>query len=53
LLPVGLQIMAPALRDDICYRIGATFEAAYTAQNGAVLAQARPLGSSLREEEMK
>ena len=25
-LPVGLQIMAPALADDRCYRVGATFE---------------------------
>ena len=43
LLPVGLQIMAPALRDDLCYRVAATFEAAYNAANGAVLAMARPL----------
>ncbi|SHF64033.1 aspartyl/glutamyl-tRNA(Asn/Gln) amidotransferase subunit A [Jatrophihabitans endophyticus] len=27
-LPVGLQIMAPALADDRCYRVAATFEAA-------------------------
>jgi aspartyl-tRNA(Asn)/glutamyl-tRNA(Gln) amidotransferase subunit A len=27
-LPVGLQIMAPALADDRCYRVGASFEAA-------------------------
>jgi aspartyl-tRNA(Asn)/glutamyl-tRNA(Gln) amidotransferase subunit A len=27
-LPVGLQIMAPALADDRCYRVGAAFEAA-------------------------
>jgi aspartyl-tRNA(Asn)/glutamyl-tRNA(Gln) amidotransferase subunit A len=27
-LPVGLQIMAPALSDDRCYRVAATFEAA-------------------------
>ena len=43
LLPVGLQIMAPTLRDDLCYRIGATFETAYNAANGPVLAHARPL----------
>jgi aspartyl-tRNA(Asn)/glutamyl-tRNA(Gln) amidotransferase subunit A len=43
LLPVGLQIMAPNLRDDLCYRIGATFETAYNAANGTVLAHARPL----------
>ncbi len=27
-LPVGLQIMAPALADERCYRVGAAFEAA-------------------------
>ena len=27
-LPVGLQVMAPALRDDLLYRVGAAFEAA-------------------------
>ncbi len=27
-LPVGLQIMAPAMADDRCYRVAATFEAA-------------------------
>jgi aspartyl-tRNA(Asn)/glutamyl-tRNA(Gln) amidotransferase subunit A len=27
-LPVGLQIMAPALADDRCFRVGAAFEAA-------------------------
>jgi aspartyl-tRNA(Asn)/glutamyl-tRNA(Gln) amidotransferase subunit A len=27
-LPVGLQIMAPTLADDRCYRVGAAFEAA-------------------------
>jgi aspartyl-tRNA(Asn)/glutamyl-tRNA(Gln) amidotransferase subunit A len=27
-LPVGLQIMAPALADEWCYRVGAAFEAA-------------------------
>jgi aspartyl-tRNA(Asn)/glutamyl-tRNA(Gln) amidotransferase subunit A len=27
-LPVGLQIMAPALADDRCYRVAATYEAA-------------------------
>ncbi|MFN2559856.1 MAG: Asp-tRNA(Asn)/Glu-tRNA(Gln) amidotransferase subunit GatA [Jatrophihabitans sp.] len=36
-LPVGLQIMAPALVDDRCYRVAAAFEAA-TAKSGAVLA---------------
>ena len=27
-LPVGLQVMAPTLRDDLLYRVGAAFEAA-------------------------
>jgi aspartyl-tRNA(Asn)/glutamyl-tRNA(Gln) amidotransferase subunit A len=27
-LPVGLQIMAPALADDRLYRVGAAYEAA-------------------------
>ena len=47
LLPVGLQIMAPALRDDLCYRVAATFEAAYTTAHGPVLAQATPLAGVL------
>jgi aspartyl-tRNA(Asn)/glutamyl-tRNA(Gln) amidotransferase subunit A len=42
-LPVGLQIMAPAMADDRCYRVAATFEAAYVAEHGAVLAQAPAL----------
>jgi aspartyl-tRNA(Asn)/glutamyl-tRNA(Gln) amidotransferase subunit A len=42
-LPVGLQIMAPALADDRCYRVGAAFEAAYTAANGHLLARAPEL----------
>jgi aspartyl-tRNA(Asn)/glutamyl-tRNA(Gln) amidotransferase subunit A len=36
-LPVGLQIMAPALRDDLCYRVAAAYEAAA----GSVLAPER------------
>jgi aspartyl-tRNA(Asn)/glutamyl-tRNA(Gln) amidotransferase subunit A len=42
-LPVGLQVMAPAMADDRCYRVAATFEAAYVAEQGAVLAQAPAL----------
>jgi aspartyl-tRNA(Asn)/glutamyl-tRNA(Gln) amidotransferase subunit A len=42
-LPVGLQIMAPTLADDRCYRVGAAFEAAYTAANGPLLARAPEL----------
>ena len=29
-LPVGFQIMAPALADDRCYRVAAALEAALT-----------------------
>ncbi|MDT4911126.1 MAG: aspartyl-tRNA(Asn)/glutamyl-tRNA(Gln) amidotransferase subunit [Pseudonocardiales bacterium] len=37
-LPVGLQVMAPALADDRCYRVAAAFEAATAASaSGAVL----------------
>ena len=36
-LPVGLQIMAPAMADDRCYRVGAAFEAAFTNANGQAL----------------
>ena len=42
-LPVGLQIMAPTLADDRCYRVGAAFEAAYSGANGPILAQAGAL----------
>jgi aspartyl-tRNA(Asn)/glutamyl-tRNA(Gln) amidotransferase subunit A len=42
-LPVGLQIMAPAMADDRCYRVAATFEATYAAELGPVLAQAPAL----------
>jgi len=36
-LPVGLQVMAPALADDRCYRVAAAFEAAYLAKHGPIL----------------
>ena len=36
-LPVGLQVMAPALADDRMYRVAAAFEAAYAGANGAIL----------------
>ncbi|HEX4728297.1 MAG TPA: Asp-tRNA(Asn)/Glu-tRNA(Gln) amidotransferase subunit GatA [Jatrophihabitans sp.] len=36
-LPVGLQIMAPAMADDRCYRVAAAFESAYLAKHGPVL----------------
>jgi aspartyl-tRNA(Asn)/glutamyl-tRNA(Gln) amidotransferase subunit A len=44
-LPVGLQIMAPAMADDRCYRVGAAFEAAYNAANGPVLNTIPALGA--------
>jgi aspartyl-tRNA(Asn)/glutamyl-tRNA(Gln) amidotransferase subunit A len=37
-LPVGLQVMAPALADDWCYRVAAAFEAAYIDANGPLRA---------------
>ncbi|HVE63712.1 MAG TPA: Asp-tRNA(Asn)/Glu-tRNA(Gln) amidotransferase subunit GatA [Mycobacteriales bacterium] len=36
-LPVGLQIMAPALADDRMYRVAAAFEAAYVDAHGPIL----------------
>jgi aspartyl-tRNA(Asn)/glutamyl-tRNA(Gln) amidotransferase subunit A len=36
-LPVGLQIMAPTLADERCFRVAAAFEAAYNAANGPLL----------------
>jgi aspartyl-tRNA(Asn)/glutamyl-tRNA(Gln) amidotransferase subunit A len=43
-LPVGLQIMAPALADDRCYRVGAAVEAALEQRwGGPLLAQAKGL----------
>ncbi|MEP6598108.1 MAG: Asp-tRNA(Asn)/Glu-tRNA(Gln) amidotransferase subunit GatA [Actinomycetota bacterium] len=42
-LPVGLQVMAPALADERCYRVGAAFEAAYTSANGPILDRAPQL----------
>ena len=34
-LPVGLQVMAPALADDRCYRVAAALEAAQDAERGS------------------
>ena len=42
-LPVGLQVMAPALADERCYRVGAAFEAAYESANGPILDRAGAL----------
>lgn len=47
-LPVGFQIMAPALADDRCYRVAAALEAAQDAARGARFLDqltARPAGS--------
>jgi aspartyl-tRNA(Asn)/glutamyl-tRNA(Gln) amidotransferase subunit A len=41
-LPVGLQIMAPALADDRLYRVGAVLEAALVAQWGHALIEEAP-----------
>ena len=44
-LPVGLQIMAPALGDDRVYRVGAAVEAALEQRwGGPLLAQAEGIG---------
>jgi len=45
-LPVGLQVMAPAMADDRCYRVAAAFEAAYQAANGPILQHLPSLGAS-------
>jgi aspartyl-tRNA(Asn)/glutamyl-tRNA(Gln) amidotransferase subunit A len=43
-LPAGFQILAPALADDRCYRVGAALEAALTDEwGGHLLDQAPPL----------
>ena len=41
-LPVGLQIMAPALADDRLYRVGAAYEAARDAAAGGSLVHQVP-----------
>jgi aspartyl-tRNA(Asn)/glutamyl-tRNA(Gln) amidotransferase subunit A len=38
-LPVGLQIMAPALGEAVMYRVGAAYEAARDADDGSVIAR--------------
>jgi aspartyl-tRNA(Asn)/glutamyl-tRNA(Gln) amidotransferase subunit A len=42
-LPVGLQVMAPPLADDRCYRLAAGLERALTARWGHLLAEEVPL----------
>jgi aspartyl-tRNA(Asn)/glutamyl-tRNA(Gln) amidotransferase subunit A len=41
-LPVGLQIIAPAMADDRLYRVGAAVEAAFTARWGHPLLEGAP-----------
>ncbi|MEO5833680.1 MAG: Asp-tRNA(Asn)/Glu-tRNA(Gln) amidotransferase subunit GatA [Nakamurella sp.] len=41
-LPVGLQVMAPALGEAVMYRVAATFEADYIARNGGIVARSAP-----------
>jgi aspartyl-tRNA(Asn)/glutamyl-tRNA(Gln) amidotransferase subunit A len=41
-LPVGLQVLAPALADDRCYRVGAALEAALASQWGGPLLDQAP-----------
>ena len=45
-LPVGLQVMAPAMADDRCYRVAAAYEAAYLAEHGPILQHVPTLGAS-------
>jgi aspartyl-tRNA(Asn)/glutamyl-tRNA(Gln) amidotransferase subunit A len=48
-LPVGLQIMAPALADDRTYRVAAAVEAALLQRwGGPLLSQAKPLAEATR-----
>ncbi len=42
-LPVGLQIMGPALGEERIYRVAATFEADYVARFGGVVADSAPV----------
>ena len=41
-LPVGLQVMAPALGEEQMYRVAAAFEAAYVAANGRTVPESAP-----------
>jgi aspartyl-tRNA(Asn)/glutamyl-tRNA(Gln) amidotransferase subunit A len=38
-LPVGLQVMAPALGEAVMYRVAAAYEAARDAEDGPVIAR--------------
>ena len=41
-LPVGFQVLAPALADDRCYRVGAALEALLTKEWGGPLLDRAP-----------
>src|SRR3954471_20688214 len=41
-LPVGFHVMAPVMRDDLCYTVGAALEAALAEQWGGVLMTKAP-----------
>ena len=41
-LPVGLQIMGPALGEEQMYRVAAAFEAGYVAAHGRTVADSAP-----------
>ena len=41
-LPVGLQVMAPAMADDRLYRVGAALEAALDSRRGHLLLEEAP-----------
>ncbi len=41
-LPAGLQVMAPALGEEVMYRVAATFEADYIARYGDIVAASVP-----------
>jgi aspartyl-tRNA(Asn)/glutamyl-tRNA(Gln) amidotransferase subunit A len=45
-LPVGLQIMAPAMADDRLYRVGAAVEAAFTERWGGPLLDKLTVGGA-------
>ncbi len=42
-LPVGFQIMSPAMRDDLMYQVGGTLEAALLAKWGAPILDNAPV----------
>ncbi len=47
-LPVGLQIMGPALGEEAMYQVAAAFERAYVEEHGGVLADSAPELSAVR-----